>query len=320
MRTTRSLSLIFLAVCVLGAADAKTQDTATRNCAGLDYSCEELVELGFTYPFSREADSYLFVNGAVYPYRKITNHLLDDSVVSLPDKTEISVRRLLATFGLESEMNKQLIPVIGYGSDPAPSQLRRKFIRSGFRGNAVIPVIKGRLRNYDIVWSPFFVSYGAMPSTIMPSPGTDVEIWVTWLDGETVRRMNASEGTGDLYAFGSLRNVQFELAGPKPKEMMVYVSCFGALNVDGTVLALAAVPATKRTALPVDSASALSAVMPKLGWTGSVLELLYANVTSPSGRAERTLKIKDLGVSANDPHFYAITTCGTKKRTGGGKF
>ena len=26
--------------------------------------------------------------------------------------------------------------------------------------------MKGRLREYDIVWSPFFVSYGAMPSTM----------------------------------------------------------------------------------------------------------------------------------------------------------
>lgn len=320
MPMTGLLTVIFLALCLVVTSGAKSEETETRNCGGLNYSCEELVELGFTYPFSREYDSYLFVNGAVYPYRKITDHLLDDSVVRLPDRTEVSVRKLLTTFGLDSEMNKSLVPVIGYGSDPAPSQLRRKFIRSGFRGDAVIPVIKGRLRDYDIVWSPFFVSYGAMPSTITPSPGTDVEIWVTWLDEETVGRMNSSEGTGELYALGWLRDVQFELEGPKPKEMLVYVSCFGALRVDGTVLALASVPATKRTWRPVDSASALRAVMSKLGWHGSVLDLLYANVTSPSGRAERTRKIKGLGVLTKDPHFYPVTSCGSKQKTGGGRF
>jgi len=316
----RSLPLILLAAGLLVVSPAHAAENGAHSCAGLDYSCEQLVELGFTYPFAREPGSYLFVNGAVYPYRRVTGQLLDDSTVALPDGTEITVRKLLATFGLGAEAQRALVPVIGYGSDPAPSQLRRKFVSSGFHGNAVIPVIKGRLRDYDIVWSPFFVGYGAMPSTISPSSGTDVEIWVTWLDAETVRRMNASEGTGELYAFGSLSGVQADLDGPKPAELFVYVACYGALKIDGTILALAPVPAHGRTARPVDSPTALRAVLPRLGWQGSVLDLLYANVSDPDGRAERTRRIRQLGVMVDDPHFHAETPCGSRKDTGGGRF
>ena len=40
------------------------------------------------------------------------------------------------------------------------------------QGSAVIPVMKGRLTGYDVVWTPVFVEYGAMPATLTPSPGT----------------------------------------------------------------------------------------------------------------------------------------------------
>jgi hypothetical protein len=316
----RSWSLFVVATCMLVATGAEAEGAASRDCAGLDYSCEELVQLGFTYPFTREPGSYLFVNGVPYPYLEVTENLLDDSVIRLPDATEMSVRALLSAFGLEPQINRLLTPVIGYGSDPSPAQLERKFSNSGFHGPAVIPVMKGRLRDYDIVWSPFFVSYGAMPSTIAPSPGTEVEIWVTWLDEDAVHRMNQSEGVGGLYAIGWLRDIQFELDGPHPKEMLVYVSCHGALTVGGSVLALDAVPATNRTARPVDSAGALRTVLPTLGWRGSVFELLYANVISPSARAEHTRKIKDLGTFTQDPHFHPITACGSRQNTGGGQF
>jgi hypothetical protein len=317
---TRSLCLIVAAISVLASTAAGAESADGRKCAGLDYSCEELVQLGFTYPFAREPGSYLFVNGVPYPYVKITNRLLDDSIIRLPDASEMSVRALLSAFGLEAQIDRSLTPVIGYGSDPSPAQLQRKFSKSGFHGPAVIPVMKGRVRDYDIVWSPFFVSYGAMPSTITPSPGTDVEIWVTWLEKDAVRRMNQSEGVGELYAFGWLRDVQFALDGPDPEQMLVYVSCYGALTVGGSMLALDAVPATNRSARPVDSATALRAVLPTLGWHGSVFDLLYANVASASGRAERTRKLKNLGTLTRDLHFHAITACGSEKGTGGGQF
>ena len=317
---TRSLRLIVAGICLLAGTAASAEDTGGSECAGLDYSCAELVQLGFTYPFAREPGSYLFLNGVPYPYVEMTERLLDNSVIRLPDATEMSVRALLSIFGLESRIDRPLTPVIGYGSDPSAAQLQRKFSRSGFDGPAVIPVMKGRLRDYDVVWSPFFVSYGAMPSTIATSPGTEVEIWVTWLEEDAVHRMNQSEGAGELYAAGWLRDVEVTLDGPDPQQLRVYVSCYGALTVGGSLLALDAVPAANRSARPVDSAAALRAVLPTLGWRGSVFDLLYANVTSPRGRAERTDKVKILGRFDQDPHFHPSIACRSRKDVGGGRF
>jgi hypothetical protein len=317
---TNFLRLIAVGICVLAGTAARAEAAGGRECAGLDYSCEELVRLGFTYPYAREPGSYLFVNGVAYPYVETTERLLDDSVIRLPDATEMSVRALLSAFGLESQIDRSLTAVIGYGSNPALAQLQRKFSEAAFHGPAVIPVMKGRLWDYDIVWSPFFgFYYGAMPSTITTSPGTDVEIWVTWLDEDTIRRMNQTEGTGEHYAFGWLRDVQVTLDGPDPKQMLVYVSCYGALTVDGSVLALDAVPATGRSARAVDSAGALRAVLPTLGWQGSVFDLLHANVTSPSERAGRTEKVKSLGKLTQDPNFHPSIACRSGKDAGRGQ-
>ena len=62
-------------------------------------SCPDLVYQGLTYPFPRLAGSYLFVDGAAYPYLRVTDHLLGDSTVQLPDRSEIAVGDLLFTAG-----------------------------------------------------------------------------------------------------------------------------------------------------------------------------------------------------------------------------
>jgi hypothetical protein len=219
-------------------------------CEHQDLPCPALVELGFTYPFAREPDSYLFLDGVVYPYAEVTDDLLGDSRVLLPDGSTITVHRLLRAFGLEAEAFEPQTPVIGYGSNASPAQLTRKFIVEDFAGIPVIPVMKGTIEDYDVVFAPHFVSYGAMPATMVPMPGTDAEIWVNWLDDAELAQMNESEGAGGLYAFGDL-SAEWDDAGPDPDTMKVYVDCFGGLEIDGQLLALSAVPATGRTARAV---------------------------------------------------------------------
>ena len=59
--------------------------------------------------------------------------------------------------------------------------------------HAVIPVIKGRLADYDVTWTPQLVFNGAMPSTLIPSPGTEVS-GTTWVGSAELHHMNATEG------------------------------------------------------------------------------------------------------------------------------
>jgi hypothetical protein len=290
-----------------------------RACQHQELNCPALVEFGFTYPFAREPDSYLFLDGVAYPYAEVTDDLLGDSRVLLPDGSTLTVRRLLRAFGLEAEAFEPQTPVIGYGSNASPIQLTSKFIDDDFAGIPVIPTMKGTI-NYDVVFSPHFVSYGAMPATIVPMPGTDAEIWVHWLDDAELAQMNASESAGGLYAFGDL-SAEWDIAGPDPDSMKVYVDCFGGLEVDGQLLALSAVPATGRTARAVTEPEALDAVLPTLNWRRSLFELLLTNVTSERARDRRTARIAELGVQFPDPNFTPEIPCSlSSKEPAGGEF
>ncbi len=304
---------------VIAACDrsAPPPTANARTCAGLDFTCEELVRLGFTYPFPREPGSFLFVQGVAYPYVDAADDLLGEAVVGLPDGTTITAGRLLAGVGLEAEAEKDSVAVIGYGSNPSPAQLARKFRGNSFAGNAVFPVMKGRLRDYDVVWTPVFVAYGAMPATIIRSPGTEVEVWVTWLDADEIKRMNSSEGTGGLYAFGTLRGVDLDIDGPAAQDPRVYVSCFGALTIDGIIFSVAAIPATGRITKPIDAPTALRRVLPELEWPGTVFELLRANVTDRALRNAHTEKIRDLGAPVADGNFIADLPCAFPPRPTG---
>ena len=90
-----------------------------------------------------------------------------------------------------------------------------------------------------------------------------------------------------LYTFGDL-SAEWDVAGPDPDTMKIYVDCFGGLEVDGLLLALSAVPATGRTARAVTEPEALDAVRPTLGWRRSLFELLLANGTSERARDRHT--------------------------------
>lgn len=286
------------------------QGMAAAAGTGASESAPSLVYQGFTYPYPREPGSYLFIDGAVYPYVHVTDHLLGDSTVRLPDGSEISARHLLSTLGLARLVGERLEPVVGYGSNPAPSQLSRKYAADISSGDAVIPVMKGYLSGYDVTWTPVFVDYGAMPATITPSPGTRVDIWVTWLPDSLVAQMSRTEHVGvHLYALATLTKADYAFDGPDPAPLKLYVSCFGALTIDGRTLAVAAVPALHRRFRAMTSSQALAAVAPTIGWRGSVLDLLYANVSDPQGRARRSDKLRPLGLIANDPGMTGMASC-----------
>jgi hypothetical protein len=154
------------------------QQPKTISCAPAPLTCEELVALGYAYPYAREPGSYLFINGAAYPYVELSNDLLAHSSVQVGSRA-VAVMKLLQTLGLADRLTRQRTPVIGYGSNAAVSALTRKFVSPAVREPAVIPVTRALLRDYDVVWSPHLAFNGAMPATIARSRGTVVEVWIT---------------------------------------------------------------------------------------------------------------------------------------------
>ncbi len=271
-------------------------------------SCEQLVSLGLAYPYPREPSSYLYVNGVAYPYVELNPGSFAESTVRA-DGTTLTASRLLQRVGLGPAAYEPRTPVIAYGSNANVDALNRKFLVSQFSGSAVIPVIRATLQNFDVAWSPEFVFNGAMPATIGGSPGTRVNIWITWLDAGELKRMNATEGVGTLYSYGFLAGVRLDTAGPAVRRPWVYVDCFGAVRVGGRILAIRRVGARDRRFLPVDSAQALALVSPAIGWKQSVFDLLWDNVRSKTRKASRNKLLKRLGVQLPAPGYEPQIRC-----------
>ncbi|POF29453.1 hypothetical protein [Roseibium marinum] len=309
-------TVIGLLIAVLFPLEAEATEA---ECMKQGFSCANLVYQGFTYPYAREDGSYLYVNGGVYPYVDVTGNLLGDSTLRLPDNSVIAAAALLKALGIPVKADDEITPVIGFGSNPAPSQLARKFQVKKFSGDVVIPVMKGTLQDFDVVWTPVFVSYGSMPSTITPSNGTVVDVWVTWLDSEELKVMGNSEYSNTskrpFYVRTTIAGAKYAFDGPDPDTMQVYISCFGPLKVDGKTYAVKSVPAKGRNFPDATSSEAIEKILPALGWKDSVLDLLYDNVVSPENRAERSTALKPYGSLPDIPGAKGLEAC-KASRTG----
>jgi hypothetical protein len=235
---------------------------------------------------------------------------LADALVRAGDD-EPSARDLLERLGLGGQLDAQRTPVIGYGSNANVDALTRKFVTPDFAGPAVVPVVKSTLHDFDVTWAPQLVFNGAMPATIVSSPGTTVSVWITWLDGPQLAEMNATEGVGTLYSFGNLRKPRLDTAVAPTSPPGLYVSCAGALRVRGETLAVADVPARHRRLTAVDSAGALKRVATTLGWRGSVFEVVLDNVRSPELAAARSQALSRLSATSREPGYTVVNECAT---------
>lgn len=155
-----TVCLTVLAGCGSDASTGSSRSGAAaagaRDCPGQHLTCEQLIALGLSYPYPREPTSYLYVDGAAYPYVALGRRTLADASVRVAD-TVITSRELLEQLGLASQADVARTPVIAYGSNANVEALTRKFITADFRGAAVIPVIKATLHGFDVAWSPQFV-------------------------------------------------------------------------------------------------------------------------------------------------------------------
>ncbi len=135
-------------------------------------------------------------------------------------------------------------PVLAVGSNQSPEQLVRKFSGSGL---GPIPVIRARLKDFDIVYSPHVASYGSIPATLGHSPGTTVSLFVNWLTPEQEKRMHETEVSTGNYHFGKLDDIDLDLdPGPALTSAFVYVGRRGAFLCDGVPVALRAIHAENR--------------------------------------------------------------------------
>lgn len=133
-------------------------------------------------------------------------------------------------------------PLLAYGANAAPEALARKL---GPLAESELPVLRAELEGFDVVYSSHVSPYGAVPATLLESPGATVPVFVLHPTAEQRAVLTATELNYDLV----------EVEG-----MSAYRSKHGPLRLDGAPVALAAIRASGRTLPELDQPAILERV------------------------------------------------------------
>ena len=260
-----------------------------------------LVETAKRYPFPRPGYSFLYVDGEAWRLNALGD-ALEDAEVGV-DGRSVPAGTLLRQRGIATLVPlSQRTPVLAYGANAAPERLRRKFAPVG---PAVIPVLQARLHGFDVVHAAHISSYGAVPATLAPSPGTVCHIAVTCLDNCQLARMHETEFRRHTYRFGPLRNIRLEPdLLPAMETVSTYVGGYGHIALEGAPLALAAIRAERRRFRTCSQTEALQAIQAMFGVPGPLDDFILEAVDDEAVRQERTARLR----AQAQPFTYADFT------------
>jgi hypothetical protein len=180
------------------------------------------------YPGQIPDYSYLLVRDAVHPLEAgSTGRLLD----ALGDS--------LLRLGVAPLEDRR--PVLFYGSNAAPAQLARKYGASSADG--VVPAVLGVVDGVDAVYSSHVSPYGAVPATLIASPGTSLSVHVGLLHDEQVWGLDQTEPNYHRRTLSG-RDYPASLAsGEALDSSTAYLSRHGVLLLDGAPRRVAGVRA-----------------------------------------------------------------------------
>jgi hypothetical protein len=163
----------------------------------------------------------------------------------------------------DPELTKGRIPVLAVGSNQAPAQLTRKF---GLDTDAMIPVQRCTLKDFDVVYSAHISSYGAVPAMLQSAPGAEVTLFVNWLSDDQLPVMHKTELGAENYHYGRLDGVDLVLEdeGGVLESVHGYISRRGHVFHEEDAVALAKVPARNRRWKALTTAEMLERVHARL--------------------------------------------------------
>jgi hypothetical protein len=198
-----------------------------------------------------------------YPYRSPAHSYLYDASAEnwwrpLPDEPKLFDSRT---------------PVLACGSNRAPERLMLKF--KELFPSARIPVTRARLRDFDSVYCAHVTSYGSIPATLHPSPGTSAVLHVTWLNDAELACMHETEQPGVNYHYVRMSGIDLAIEnGPRLDTAYAYLSVHGAWLDGGAPTALAAIEASNRRFTARSQATMLESLGAKVAAGVPVLDFV----------------------------------------------
>ncbi len=174
---------------------------------------EELVRRALAYPYDPPAGSFVQLGDRTLPVP--------------PEEIDVEGRRAL----------------LAYGANASPEALTRKLAHLPPEPIAVLRVA---LTGWDVVYSAHVTRYGAVPAAVVPSPGTVASVHLVFPSDEQLAALAATEGQN--YRLERLVDfaAELEIGGEGPREIDAFIGVHGPLLVDGSPVALAAIPARDR--------------------------------------------------------------------------
>jgi hypothetical protein len=232
------------------------------------------------YPYPTPNASFVMYGGKALPIAHSGRNLGDPLV------WQSGRRRYLSDLAPWLNAGASRRAVLAVGSNAAPVQLRRK-LAAGHED--VLPVIRARLQNFDVVYSAHISVYGAVPATLWQVPGATADVCVTFLTPEQEELVLDTEGGNYHYSMlpGVSLDLEYDLwseTGP----IFAFVSKFGALSLHGGPVALDAV-VSMRSPLPRCSEHALlKQIARRLGF--STARELVLRVLEDDAERQRVLR------------------------------
>jgi hypothetical protein len=174
---------------------------------------DELLRRALAYPYDPPAGSFVQLGA--------------ETLTVPPQEVDIDGRRAL----------------LAYGSNASPEALTRKLANLEPRPIAVLRV---SLSGWDVVYSAHVTRYGSVPAAVVPSPGTAASVHLVFPDEEQFKAIAATEGRN--YRLEQLADftAEYEIGGEGPVEIDAFISVHGPVLLDGSPVALAAIPARDR--------------------------------------------------------------------------
>jgi hypothetical protein len=152
-------------------------------------------------------------------------------------------------------------PLLSYGANAAPETLALKL--APLPGEP-LPVVRSELYDFDVVYSAHVSPYGAVPATLVESPGTVAPVFVLHPTAEQHALLTATELNYDLVRIG---------------EAQAYRSKHGCLELDNSPVALAAIRSQGRTLPELDEPAVLERVRAHLEPELELEEFIYACIS-----------------------------------------
>lgn len=252
-----------------------------------------VVNHALDYPYELPRESFLLIGAQAFALEVRSGDPVHNAAV-VTDGGRFDIDDFCATLG--DAFDTSLLgrePVLAYGSNGSPATLVRKLGAAG----TVVPVLRGVLEGFDIVFSSHFGPSGAIPAALQADQQSAAEVFIAFLTPAQAEVMHATEPN---YHFAQLWGLSFAFEnGATLDRLFSYVTRHGILSLEQQEYAVADVRARNRT-MPAKTEEQILELVRSTYWADEDFEtFVYRNATEPETAKYRTDVLKKTAAAFN---------------------